>query len=233
MANNIETVVKKIVVPTLISSVFLSGCFFGTFQSAKTLGKNQGRILTFVNLPNYIHSEDEEKTYFEEDILEVTQFGMKGAIGITDKVDLSAAIVIPFFCGAGVKYMFYEGKENLWASSVLIEANYLKSIIGEEKGSNVYPKLSLLIDKGITDNFTVYTGLSIFTFPRTKSSDNWEWNTETKTDGGICLGIKGSRDVKKETTRAAFRWARSILIEVGYPINTIHPVWFFGVGIEN
>lgn len=113
----------KMLLAFLLLVILLSSCYYGTMQTARTLGKNHITITGGVNLPAYFSAESKrEAEENREDYLQAYP-SISLATGATERIDLG---VSSFGYGVGpfIKYNIMP-PGNSTAVSALLNMNYV------------------------------------------------------------------------------------------------------------
>lgn len=170
---------RNLILIFFILTILLSfnGCFFGTFQSAKTIGKgNMGGLIHF-SLPVYSEPRDlsKEKLEVEGNTVSIPPTGIQYTIGIEENLDLTVYSSLSTGLGTHLKYMFHHNEVSGVATAVLggiciWQLNYL------------LPHFAIIRSKDISDRSSIFVGVGVFPYPDGK--DNIHFG------GEISIGIK-------------------------------------------
>lgn len=203
----------------LILFVIISnGCFFGTFQTAETLGAGNVGSTAYVTIPTYAYSDTTM-----EDILESISAGGFFQIGATDNFDVGL-----FFGTAGIgaqgKLRFTPGGNTSMRTYNPFDAAAIFSLNYDLWHGGLVPKGDLVGSFRFGEYFSLYGGGEIFYAPKLTDIDLTRYvNRE------IFLGFNVRRG---EKTAPELDWIpNSLYIEFGYPLDLEKKTFMFGIGI--
>lgn len=218
----------------LLLCIFLHGCFFGTFQTAETLGAGNVGSVAYVMVPTYGFSDTTM-----EDIAENMSAGGFLQIGATDNVDIGLCFSTAGI-GAQGKLRFTPGSRtskrrksgrtrstgrrsrkrsyNPFDIAAILSVNY------NLWRGGLIPKGDLVGSIRFGEHFSLYGGGEIFYAP--KITDK---NLINYVNRQLFIGFNVRRS---EKVNPEMDWIpSSIYIEFGYPFDLEKKTFMFGLGI--
>ncbi len=219
----------------IFSLVFLGiishGCFFGTFQTAETLGAGNVGSGAYVVVPTYTSKADRDSAFESGEFLENISGGGFFQIGATDNFDVGLCFSTAGI-GAQGKLRFTpsrrisssRGRSRRGHSSSHFDMATIITINYDFYRGGLLPKFDLLGSMRFNEYFALYGGGQVFYVP--DLSDTYldtEWNKE------LYLGINVKRG---EESTPGMEWIPSSLyIEFGFPLDLERRAIMFGIGI--
>lgn len=220
---------------TVLILILANGCFFGTFQTAETLGAGKVGSTAYIMIPTYAYSDSTM-----DDFVEAMSAGGFFQIGATDNFDvgliLSAAGI-----GAQGKLRLTPGVTSSRSGSSSrrsisrrgrrrsssynpFNAAGIFSINYDLWRGGLVPKGDLLASVRFSEYFSIYSGGQIFYAPKL---------TDTKLDREVNRQIYVGFNVRRsEKVTPQMQWIpTSLYIEFGYPLDLEKKTFMFGIGI--
>jgi len=216
----------------IMLGVISNGCFFGTFQTAETLGAGNVGSAAYVMLPTYAYSDSTM-----DDILESLSAGGFFQIGATDNFDIGLCFSTAGI-GAQGKLRFTPGTSKSSRSGRTsssrrgrrnrsynrFDAAGILSINYDIWRGGLIPKGDLLSSIRFGEYFSLYGGGQVFYAPKFTDTD-----LQRELNRQIYMGINVRRG---EGTSPEMEWIpSSIFIELGYPLDLEEKAFMFGIGI--
>ncbi len=218
----------------IVLSALPNGCFFGTFQTAETLGAGNVGSTAYVMIPTYAFSDTTM-----EDIAENMSAGGFFQIGATDNFDLGL-----FLGTAGIGA---QGKLRLTPGSTLKrQKGRTSSRSGRRRKKSSYnpfnvaailsvtyniwkgglvPKGDLVASMRFGEFLSIYGGGQIFYAPKMYDTDVTQKYVNRQLFGGFNVQ-------RSETVAQELSWIpTSLYIEFGYPLDLEKKAFMFGFGI--
>ncbi len=223
-----------IIVFLLLLCILLDGCFFGTFQTAETLGAGNVGSTAYVMVPTYAFSDSTM-----EDIAENMSAGGFFQIGATDNFDIGLFLGTAGI-GAQGKLRLTPGRRtskrrksgrsrstgrrskrssyNPFDAAAIFSVNY------NLWRGGLIPKGDLVGSIRFGEYFSIYGGGQIFYAPKI---------TETELINYVNRQLFFGFNVRRgEKVNPAMDWIPSSLyIEFGYPFDLEERAFLFGLGI--
>jgi hypothetical protein len=212
-----------------------SGCFFGTFQTAETVGAGNVNSTAYVMIPTYAYTDTTM-----EDFAENMSGGGFFQIGATDNFDVGLFLGTAGI-GAQGKLRFTPGstskskktgrtksrsssRRRKTTTNPFHAAGIVSVTYNIWKGGLV-PKGDLVASIRFGEYFSLYGGGQVFYAPKMYDSDVTEKYVNRQLFGGF--NIQRSEDISKE-----LEWIpTSLFIEFGYPLDLEKKTAMFGIGI--
>ena len=229
---------KKLFIVFIVSfiSFISSGCFFGAFQTAETLGAGNVGSAAYIMIPTYAYSDS---TF--QDIVDNMSVGGFFQIGATDNFDVGLS-----FGSAGIgasgklrltpshhksqrprktrssssrRHRKSHSYYNPFDIAVLGNVNY------DLWHGGLVPKADLIGSIRMGEYFSLYGGGEIFYAPKITELKV----TKRYVNKQIFLGLNVRRS---EQTAPGLEWIpTSLYIEFGYPLDIEKKTFMFGIGI--
>lgn len=211
-----------------------SGCFFGTFQTAETVGAGNVGSTAYVMVPTYAYSDTTM-----EAIVESMSAGGFFQIGATDNFDIGlffgtagigAQGKLRFTPGGGSSRRSKSGRTrslgrrsrkrsyNPFDVAAIVSVNY------DLWNGGLVPKGDLVGSLRMGEYFSLYGGGQMFYAPKITDP-----NLERHFNRQIFLGLNVRRG---EHVNPQMDWIpNSLFIEFGYPLDLEQRTFMFGIGI--
>jgi hypothetical protein len=224
------TVICSIVLLCILSS----GCFFGTFQTAETVGAGNVGSTAYVTIPTYAYSDTTM-----EDIVESMSAGGFFQIGATDNFDIGL-----FFGTAGIgaqgKLRFTpggsksrrsqsgrtrsSGRRSRRSSYNPFDLAAILSVNYDLWNGGLVPKGDLVGSVRLGEYFSLYGGGQMF-----YASKITDPNIDRQFNRQLFFGLNVRRG---EHISPEMDWIpNSLFIEFGYPLDLEKRTFMFGIGI--
>ena len=223
-----------IIVFLLLLCILLDGCFFGTFQTAETLGAGNVGSTAYVMVPTYAFSDSTM-----EDIAENMSAGGFFQIGATDNFDIGLFLGTAGIGAQGKLRLTpgrrtskrrkssrsrSTGRRSKRSSNNPFDAAAIFSINYNLWRGGLIPKGDLVGSIRFGEYFSIYGGGQIFYAPKI---------TETELINYVNRQLFFGFNVRRgEKVNPAMDWIPSSLyIEFGYPFDLEERAFLFGLGI--
>ncbi len=218
----------------ILLGIISSGCFFGTFQTAETVGAGNVGSAVYVTVPTYAYSDSTM-----EDIIESMSAGGFFQIGATDNFDVGL-----FFGTAGIgaqgKFRFTPGgktskrktsSRKLSRGRRNVSRNYnpfdvaaIVSLNYDLWRGGFVPKGDLIGSFRFGEYFSLYGGGEIFYAPKLTDT---ELNKFANREIFVGFNVRRGEKVSPELD-----WIpNSLFVEFGYPLDVEKKTFMFGIGI--
>ncbi len=219
----------------LMISIFSSGCFFGTFQTAETVGAGNVASAAYVMIPTYAYTDSTM-----EDFAENMSAGGFFQMGATDRFDVGLFLgtagigaqaklrLTPGSTGKSRKVSRRPTRSARRTRKTTTNPFHVAAIVSATynlwKGGLV-PKGDLVASMRFNEYFSIYGGGQIFYAPKMYDIDVTEKYVNRQFFGGF--NIQRSEDISEQ-----LQWIpTSLYIEFGYPLDIEKKTAMFGIGI--
>jgi len=198
----------------------LQGCFFGTFQSARTVGRGKTSGTIFLNLPTYV-SEKDRKSAKRDNYSPPITAGALYQVGVSDNADFGVQVIQ---YGLGVN-----GKVKFALNGMPVDFAVAPSVTYLFGRAQLSPMVAGIVGKTWGD-LDIYAGLNGAYGPdwRERRKGVSFSDLPTRVTWALFAGTKVSVSGEAQLNP----WLpKSLVFELGVPLDIKYNLIYFGVGV--
>jgi len=213
--------------PVLFVFFFFSGCFYGTFQTADTLGRGKSELTAYTFAPSYISQKERNKAK-ENDYVAPGALGLVYQVGVAEHADAGIQF-LPYAVGVNGKFGLGSRLPGVELAS-FVSLNYL---LGR---AQIAPKVSIIAGKDF-GGVSLYGGGEFFRGPDwEKQVHPGEKNSVSDIpdlpDGGSGALFLGAR-ISTGNAGLESRWIpQALYFELSVPLDVKYRMVLFGIGFS-